>query len=257
LDIDQPDPEKDEAQQEIEKVLQVMKKWWRKILPRFWASLRQPKFVLEVLGFVVLGIYAEYTIKMYYAGLAQSQFTATTEIESRGPIVFFRGPWFSLVRREDGRTYMRIEMVLESVGETPAVSPIFKWDYSPAPPSETPTYRNSSVTSWQNSVWSNRTTVRDHRDVPMDEARKLANAPFYVYGVIQYTDVFPTGEKSPLTERARSDHRVQWAIKIDHLPLPDRDDPRAKFDPDQWVSPTGSCLDAQCSRYPYEKYKQE
>jgi hypothetical protein len=58
--MDEPERSTDKSTAEIEA-------YWEDFKRQFWKSIREPKFVLEILGFVVLAIYAMFTSLMYVA----------------------------------------------------------------------------------------------------------------------------------------------------------------------------------------------
>jgi hypothetical protein len=58
--MDESERRKDKSTAEIEAYLEDFKR-------EFWKSIRQPKFAMEVLGLLVLIVYAIYTVRMYYA----------------------------------------------------------------------------------------------------------------------------------------------------------------------------------------------
>ena len=64
---------KDESKQKIERALEKFKE-------NFWKGVEEPKFLLEIVGFVVLTIYAGYTIAIYYANRDAANAAATASM---------------------------------------------------------------------------------------------------------------------------------------------------------------------------------
>jgi hypothetical protein len=76
----EPDARKSKSTQQIENCLDYYE-------IRIKRSLRDPKFVLEVLGFVVLLIYAGYTIGMYYANRESADAARTSADAATGQLI--------------------------------------------------------------------------------------------------------------------------------------------------------------------------
>jgi hypothetical protein len=94
---------------------------------RFERRLRDPKFALECLGFVVLCVYAIFTVRMYYANrdsadaATQSANTASRQLEMADR------PWVTIdimiaspLTYEKDRVTMTFDFIPKNIGHSPA-----------------------------------------------------------------------------------------------------------------------------------------
>ncbi len=164
------------------------------------------------------------------------------EVASHVPIVYPRisPDWVN----ENGRPQIRIGMTLVNRGETPAVSPVFRWGWGTKPPDDSTHYQVNPQDAWSKSIWPTGVEAFDHQYISVDEARSLAKGPLFVYGVAQYLDVFPKSELHP-----RVDHRVEFCVRVVRFTVSERNT--------SWgnePSLAGSCVDGGCSDYKHDEY---
>ncbi|HXM61835.1 MAG TPA: hypothetical protein VN950_13340 [Terriglobales bacterium] len=113
--MDETSRTKDKSTAEIEAYLEDFKR-------EFWKSIRQPKFALEVLGFIALSIYAGLTGIQTY--LVRTQFTKEQRpyvwVKFDHPVVFNRD-WKS----KPGTPPWSWDIFLVNYGKTPALNVVF------------------------------------------------------------------------------------------------------------------------------------
>lgn len=169
------------------------------------------------------------------------------EVDSKLPAIFPLTLDLSNTISKDGSPGIRVELEMSNVGETPAIRPQFQWGYGHNPPNNTTTYTWPLNTTWKQSIWTKGVSGADYQEIP----QKDFHLPLYVYGVVQYLDVFPKSKPS----HCRKDHRIQWSIQIYSLSL------KGKNGLPQWDAfpiGQGSCFDEWCGEAytnPKNEYK--
>jgi hypothetical protein len=164
------------------------------------------------------------------------------EVSSHMPIVYPRMEPDWVI--ENGKPQIRIGMTLVNRGETPAVSPVFRWGWGTKPPDDSTHYQVNPQDAWSKSIWPKGVEAFDHQYISVDEAKSLAKGPLFVYGVAQYLDVFPKSKLHP-----RKDHRVEFCVRVVRFTVSERNT--------SWgnePSLAGSCVDDGCSDYKHDVY---
>lgn len=183
----------------------------------FWKSIRQPKFVMELLGFVTLIAYACYTGAMYYANRASANAAQSAASTANRTMKLDERAWVSVevtagpakagepfkntaIFSNSGRSYALNVMACKVTDETsndPPVNPVKE----PAS-----FYDCSKESDWHPHgvlAPNSRTEVdldsayivgKDGRQLPFDKfAADYYNAGKYViwkYGEVRYDDIF-------------------------------------------------------------------
>ncbi len=167
-----------------------------------------------------------------------TQYASRVEIGSKLPVVFPGDSPIELIT-EGGKPVIRMELVLSSTGQTPAVRPEFAWGFGKDMPTDRTFDGLRPNITWKQSIWPKGTTGHDSKDIPDDGI-----FPLYLYGFIRYLDIFPPSEIHP-----RQDHRVQFSIKYSGVIRGKRP---------HWVGvpiEQGSCFDEWCgdayTKHPY------
>jgi hypothetical protein len=139
-----------------------------------------------------------------------TRFATKVEIESKKPLIVVAAESYHLTPTKDG---VKVNLSPYSMGETAAYYPQIQWGISKEPPPSATPYM-WQITVWKEFYLPNGTPLNwsDKREIPKSV---FNNPPFYVYGVIQYLDIFPVS-----TDHPRRDHRLQWAIRVEHTYLP-------------------------------------
>jgi hypothetical protein len=142
--MDETDRTKDKSTAEIEAYLEDCKR-------DFWKSIRQSKFVLEVLGFIVLSVYAGFTIAMYFANRDSADAARNSADTARETLIVGQRPWIGpdgfpsiKVRIEkEGATesvYLDIDARVKNFGLSPALHvtalPLWPTPIADNPPSD-------------------------------------------------------------------------------------------------------------------------
>jgi len=94
MKMEKPDSNKSKSTKEIENCLDYYE-------IRIKRSLRDPKFVLEVAGFIVLFVYAIYTIRMYYANQESADAAKSAAETAARQLEMADRPWIKDVVRSN------------------------------------------------------------------------------------------------------------------------------------------------------------
>lgn len=113
---------KEKGETEIEDYLQKLKE-------RFDTVKHDPKFILETLGFIVLAVYAGYTIAMYYANRDAANAATNAANTSARQLELTERPWIDAQIRLDGPLTFNVNganvpiiFELMNSGHTPALT---------------------------------------------------------------------------------------------------------------------------------------
>jgi hypothetical protein len=189
----------------------------------FWKSIRQPKFVLEVLGFIVLSVYAGFTIAMYFATQRAANAANSAAKTAHDSLVFTQSEF-----RMDQRPYLSAEgiggfpevgndgkatgrrvafeagtfkasIIIRNIGKSPANNVLMtdmKYAYGPRDEVREkikkyiPKYPEISqlITMDSYSVPPHP----DHFEISKDDIPKHVSgeSEFYIVGAVRYADIF-------------------------------------------------------------------
>jgi hypothetical protein len=164
-----------------------------------------------------------------------------------------------------------VRQCLKNVGESRAVFPDIRWGWGDTPPSENTHYQFHDETlrrwTWIEDdtkegcvlpVFTTDVGGKFHRNIfdapmPLEEATRYAKSvtaghPLFVYGIVQYEDVFPHEAGDP----HGANHVVMYCYRITGFNTGESDNGRTTG----WagdMNDTGNCIDDKCPQYAYKK----
>lgn len=187
-------------------------------------------------------------LKQQLTDAKQATIDATqNQVRSQMPVVFpvtVDGPRKVM---KDGKPNIHFNIRLQNFGQTEAVSPVFEWGWGDKIPDAATKYQSGWIYSWSKSMWTPSIFGDNAQDISITKDESTPDHPFYIYGVVEYVDIFRKDASG--VHKGRNDHRVQWIFNVTDIKIGDKEV--------TWeikVAPEGSCLDEQCDAYADHEY---